>query len=602
MSIACTVSEISWDRVHLGLTIRVENHPVPEPDPTWPDELSEQDQRRLGFSLFAGIRLLPMTTDQDADGSYRVTLNITNFHDRKQVPNGTWRIVPTLDGEQVGPGAVYPLGRISELDPVSRSFLYNSNKSAYVINFDITEDDVRPELVLRAYTFGRGGGKKPGGLKKVKDKLTGHQARVKLVNRVYRTARRLQPPNGKRILFASEQRTALGGNLLQVRDQMLERGLDQEYEFSYSFRTPAIGTRLTTVRLLWLLARSDYVLIDDYFPMMPDLKLDPSTVLIQLWHAGSGFKTIGYSRFGRYGSPRLTNAHRTYTYAICGSQHLIGVYAEAFGIEESAVVPTGLPRIDKFLDPDRTARIRAEFAESYPDLVGKRLILFAPTFRGRGIKDGYYDYDELDLPTLYEGIGPDSVLLFRMHHFITEPPPIPPEFADRMRNFADYPDTNDLLHNVDVLITDYSSIIYEYSLLDRPMLFFAYDEQIYEATRGFHRDYELTAPGKVVGTSAQLVAALQHEDYDMWKIERFRRDNFDHVDTHSADRVIDWLILGTPPGTAGSEQAAATEEVVVASNEDVSDDAAVTADLDAAQENEPPDDSAPDNQDRSLVP
>ena len=87
------------------------------------------------------------------------------------------------------------------------------------------------------------------------------------------------------------------------------------------------------------------------------------------------------------------------------------------------------------------------------------------------------------------------------------------------------------------------------------MLFLAYDKEIYAATRGFHRDYDQTAPGKVCTTIDELVKALQAEDYDLWKIEEFRRENFDAIDTHAADRVIDWLILGSPPASA--ERAAA---------------------------------------------
>lgn len=610
MQVETTISEIAWDRVHLGLLVRIEavdpaaptpamvnalgdplpllvaerfDSPVEEardciaPDgfvpPEPPSDIAELSAS-LGFALLDGQRLLEIPVEVDDDGYYRLTINVTNFHKRKAVPNGSWRVVPTYGGVAVGAGAAFPLSRVGELEPASRTYLYNQNRSAYVVNFDVTEDDIRPEFVVRTYALGRGTGKKTRNpLRKLKSRVTSHDTRVKLANQVYAVARRVKPPNGKRILFASEARDALGGNLLQVRDRMVQRGLDQDYEFRYSFRTPKTSNKLNTVRTIWLIATSDYILIDDYFSMLLSLKLDPKAVLVQLWHAGSGFKSIGFSRFGRYGSPKLTNSHRSYTYAICGSTHLTGVYAEAFGIEEKSVIPTGLPRIDVFLDPERIARVRQEFAARYPQFAGKRVILFAPTFRGRGIKDGYYDYDRLDLAAIHAAMGEDSVFLFRMHHFIHEKPPIPAEFADRIFDVGDYPDTNDLLHSVDVLITDYSSVIYEYSLLDRPMVFFAYDQEIYSATRGFHRDYSLTAPGKIVADSEGLVRALTENDFDTWKIAGFRKENFDHVDTHSSDRVIDWLILGEPPtrkpesaadlrfGVDGSPTEATTETV-----------------------------------------
>src|SRR5262249_24770723 len=278
------------------------------------------------------------------------------------------------------------------------------------------------------------------------------------------------------------------------------------------------------------------------------LDVSPEAKIIQLWHAGSGFKSIGYSRFGSCGSAGRVGAHRKYTYAITGSKNLIPVYAEAFGIEESAVVATGLPRIDTFLNKERTQKLVADFFEKYPNLIGKRIILFAPTFRGRGIDDAYYDYSRIDFARLYEMCGETSVVLFRMHHFVTVPVPIPPEHPDRLINDDSFPETNDLLHVADVLITDYSSVVYEFSLLNRPMLFYAYDKDTYSAVHGFHRDYDATAPGKVCMTFDELVKALQNEDYDMSKVEAFRRKNFDSLDTGSADRVIDWLILNDPPG------------------------------------------------------
>jgi CDP-ribitol ribitolphosphotransferase / teichoic acid ribitol-phosphate polymerase len=233
--------------------------------------------------------------------------------------------------------------------------------------------------------------------------------RVKIANLAYRLSRLINPPRGNRILFASEGRTSIGGNLARVHERMIERGLDSRYKFCYSFRIPSTVSRWSTLHAIYLLATSDIVLVDDYFALLAGLRFSPETKIIQLWHAGSGFKSIGYSRFGKYGSRGLANAHRKYTYAITGSKHLIPVYAEAFGIEESAVVATGLPRIDTFLNSARAQKIVADFFEQYPNLNGKRIILFAPTFRGRGIRDAHYDYSRNDFAKFYEMCGDMSV-------------------------------------------------------------------------------------------------------------------------------------------------------------------------------------------------
>ncbi|MGW3496483.1 CDP-glycerol glycerophosphotransferase family protein [Streptomyces sp. NPDC001020] len=542
----CSVTTISWERVNLTLTVVVSDF--------------TGDAGNLRFLIVDGEREFPLKSRQIAAGQHNLEINVTNFQGRGQVPNGTWRIVPVVGDERL-PAADFDLSDTDRLDADSRTFLYDVNRVAYVISFGISDNDETPEFLMRTYQlFRKAGGGKGKGPKKSLGKRLGLRVlprprRRKLANRFYTLARRLNPPRGNRILFASEMRPKIGGNLARVHDRMVERGLDKKYSFRYSFRIPDTANKWNTLRVIYLLATSDIVLMDDYFGLLGQLGISPKTKIIQLWHAGSGFKAVGYSRFGRYGSPKLSNAHRKYTYVITGSKHLVPTYAEAFGIEESAVVPTGLPRIDTFLDKERTRKVVEDFFTAHPQLKGKKIILFAPTFRGKSIGDAHYDYDRIDFAKLHEFCGDDSVVLFRMHHFISDPVPIPAEYSDRLLDFASFPDTNDLLHVTDVLITDYSSVIYEYTLLDRPILFYAYDKERYSVVRGFHRDYDSVAPGKICVTFAELLKALQNEDYDTSKIEEFRRENVDYVDTNSADRVIDWLVLGDPSDReTGGEQ------------------------------------------------
>ena len=555
------ITAISWERVHLSLTVLLPGH----------GGAAESVQ----FVIVDGKRVFPVKTTPTGDRQYRIDINVTNFRSRGHVPNGTWRFVPLVDGGPcpaladgpsrpptcvdgdvaVGlpPAARYNLNEVHGFEQASRVFFFADNHAAYVITFGLSESDEHPEFLMRTYLLSRGripdpNAAKPPLGKRFSRKMLPPARRRKFVNLGYRLSRLINPPRGNRVLFASERRTSIEGNLARVHERMIERGLGPRYKFRYSFRVPSTISGWNTLRAIYLLATSDIVLIDDYFGLLGGLDISPEAKIIQLWHAGSGFKSIGYSRFGSCGSAGRVGAHRKYTYAITGSKNLIPVYAEAFGIEESAVVATGLPRIDTFLNKERTQKLVADFFEKYPNLIGKRIILFAPTFRGRGIDDAYYDYCRIDFARLYEMCGETSVVLFRMHHFVTVSVPIPPEYADRLVNYESFPETNDLLHVADVLITDYSSVVYEFSLLNRPMLFYAYDKDTYSAVHGFHRDYDATAPGKVCMTFDELVKALQNEDYDMSKVEAFRRENFDYLDTGSADRVIDWLILNDPPG------------------------------------------------------
>ncbi len=125
---------------------------------------------------------------------------------------------------------------------------------------------------------------------------------------------------------------------------------------------------------------------------------------------------------------------------------------------------------------------------------GRRVILYAPTFRGDTITDAHAT-DDLDLHALKAVLGDDHVLLVRLHPFVRSQTPIGPELADFAIDVSDYPDINELMLVSDVLVTDYSSAIYEFSLLGRPMVFFAPDYEAYEKERGFYFDYRTGVPG-----------------------------------------------------------------------------------------------------------
>lgn len=103
-----------------------------------------------------------------------------------------------------------------------------------------------------------------------------------------------------------------------------------------------------------------------------------------------------------------------------------------------------------------------------------------------------------------------------------------------------------------MLITDYSSIIYEMSLLRKPMLFFAFDQKYYEATRDFYEPYEELVPGKIVHSFEELMEAMKNGDYQFHKMDSFIKKNFTYTDGKATDRVIDRLIIGLPEDKDGT--------------------------------------------------
>jgi CDP-ribitol ribitolphosphotransferase / teichoic acid ribitol-phosphate polymerase len=288
------------------------------------------------------------------------------------------------------------------------------------------------------------------------------------------------------------------------------------------------------------------IVIDDYQPIIYRIGVDPGVRIVQLWHASGAFKTVGYSRVGKPGGPDpFSRIHKNYTHAIVSSDLDVPFYAEAFGIPEANVVPTGIPRMDRFFDDDARAAGLAAARAAYPETEGRMTILFAPTFRGDGPWTASYDFARLDYAALHAlAVEKDAVVIIRMHPFVTDPLAIPEALTDRLLDGSAAPiDVNDLLFAVDLLITDYSSIVFEYSTLGRPMLFFAYDLEEYIATRDFYVPFESFVPGRIVRTFPELLDAIRRDEYEIEKVAAFAARHFAHLDGGSTDRVIDQLII-----------------------------------------------------------
>jgi CDP-ribitol ribitolphosphotransferase len=377
------------------------------------------------------------------------------------------------------------------------------------------------------------------------------QLRERIRRAIFRTAVRAIRPatrrTGRRILFTSESRAVLGGNLELVHDRILERGLDREHEIE-TLLSPSIVVRRSIrdrLRLPWVLARADTIVIDDFQPVIYALEASDSRI-VQLWHAVGAFKTVGYSRVGKVGGPNpYGRAHKNYSLVTVGAREDVPVYAEAFGIPEDRVVATGIPRTDRFFDATYGKQARALALAEFPEARGRTTILFAPTFRGNGARTATYDLRRLDMAALHAlCVERDAVCIVRMHPFVREPLGIPAPYRDRILDGQRSTiDVNDLLFAVDLLVTDYSSIVYEFSTLGRPMLFYAWDLEEYATGRDTYEPYETFVPGRIVRTFPELVDAIRRDDYEIEKVAPFAERHFEHRDGRSTDRVVD-LVLG----------------------------------------------------------
>lgn len=355
---------------------------------------------------------------------------------------------------------------------------------------------------------------------------------------------KLLPLKEKKIIFASDSRSEMSGNFQFVFDELLKRNLDYDYHLLLKKGVDEKKSYKEIFTLAYHLATAKYIILDDFYPMIYPLKIRTGAELIQLWHAVGAFKTFGFSRLGRPGgpSPKSKN-HRNYTKAIVSSHNVAKHYAEGFGIDVEKVIPTGIPRTDVFFDKEYQENVRANLYEEYPFLKGKKVIMFAPTFRGNGQQSAHYPMEVLNLEKIYKELKDEYVFLFKIHPFVKNEFSIPYQYSDFYYDFSSYREINDLLFITDILITDYSSVCFEYALLNKPMIFFAFDVEEYVRTRDFYYDYHSFIPGPLAKTTEQMISIIQKEDFKMEKIEPFVDYFFEDLDGKSTERVVDQLII-----------------------------------------------------------
>lgn len=350
------------------------------------------------------------------------------------------------------------------------------------------------------------------------------------------------PIKKNRIAFLSNRRDDLSGNFEFVQEILKNNPeLDLKYVLD-SRETKAMGLG-SMLRMGWYFANARVILVDDYSELFFMLPRRKGTTLIQLWHACGAFKTFGCSRMGRPGGQSQQSPnHRSYDFATVSSQNIAKFYAEGFGISEDKVVATGIPRTDVFFDEEYKKTVREKFYQEYPKLRDKKILLFAPTFRGNGKLSGYYPVDRLDVNRLYEDLNGEYAIIVKHHPFVNNRSAIKKKYQDMIIDLSDNSELNDLLFVTDVLITDYSSVVFEASLLDIPMLLYAFDLDRYISSRGFYYEYEDMAPGKIVRTYTDLLEAIDKEDWENDKLEEFKKRFFDDLDGKSSQRTADLIL------------------------------------------------------------
>jgi CDP-ribitol ribitolphosphotransferase len=334
-----------------------------------------------------------------------------------------------------------------------------------------------------------------------------------------------------RVVLATARTPQLDGNLLHVYRAMRQQRADLDYvllpePYSYGL-IGKIRYFLRLARGMYYLRTAALFVVDNaYLPV--HVAPHPGTTVVQVWHATGALKRFGLDATVPPPGVEPRFLHRRYDYVVTTSEASRVPWSRALGTPVERVLPLGSPRTDFFFDQEAMAAARARMLERYPSLVGRRVVVHAPTFRGRGAAK--HPAARLDAVRLRAAL-PDSYALVLKCHPNLGGPGEPPDGYDVVMDATT--EVNELFTVTDILVTDYSSSIFEYALLRRPLVLLVGDLAEYERDPGLYLDYRTEMIGTHVDDTDGVIAAIVEERFDLAPYDAF-------IDRH----------LGAPDGRA----------------------------------------------------
>lgn len=280
---------------------------------------------------------------------------------------------------------------------------------------------------------------------------------------------------------------------------------------------------------------SKVIVTDDYINCLLSCRLRKEQSLIQIWYTGGAFRRFGLDSANLISPIKEYKSHSQYTDVCVSSEYVRQIYSHAFGVDIDIITSTGTPRSDLIVNDTKYNEKREEICKKHPLLRDKKVYVYFPTFRE---EDGdIADFDpKIKWSTLNEALDDDEIFILSRHPFMRQQY-IKGMFYPRVKDYTDDP-TTELLAIADVVVTDYSTIVFDVSLMGKPMVFYAPDYDKYESE--FYFTYDKYLPGEIIYSSEDLLSALRRakQASSKEKLAEFCKMEMDGCDGNATKKVV----------------------------------------------------------------
>lgn len=338
------------------------------------------------------------------------------------------------------------------------------------------------------------------------------------------------------ILFIEVRINGVSNNFTLLEDYLKkESGYNINYAFLRINSVSNFKYIMNCFDMLRKLAISHYAFINEGSNVVSCIKIRKETKLIQTWHGCGAFKKFGYSMQDKPREQYYNNLHLV----TVSSPEVVWAYEESMRIERDLIKPLGVSRTDVFFN-EKKMKAYIDNAKKIINVADKKIILYAPTFRENA---GNAKISEaLDIELMSKTLSSQYILMIKYHPVLAKHLKIPASCEQFVIDVTNNLSIEEAMCISDLCITDYSSLIFEYSLLNKPMIFFAYDLSEYLNKRGFYYDYLKMVPGPICKTTEEIISCIEKIDiYNMKKVEEFREKFMSACDGKATQRILSYI-------------------------------------------------------------